>query len=133
MSVATTSPDVDGLAKPLFPRCGVRAFGEPQVVEIAEHGGWRLVYTHPAAQNAPDVKGVTTTINIDERPPGSKRVSYAKQPGARVLRVRGLKVDFAPAESADAFSAQWVTKRARYSVLADGSGQIVRKLVRCVP
>lgn len=118
------------LHAPIHPRCGLEGFGEPQVLEIEQFGGWRLVYTYPAPR-PPQVKGMTTTLNLDQRPPDSPRLSYKGEKGGRALRINGRKVDFLRRENA--FSAQWITKRARYVALGNGSGGILRTLVRCTP
>ncbi len=116
------------LRRALYPRCGVDGFGEPRVRRVERAGGWELLYTHPAAENAPRVKGLTTTFSLQERPPTSTRVRYA---GQRTLNVAGRRVDLLA--NPGSFTAQWVTDQARYVVIGNGAGALVKKLVRCTP
>jgi hypothetical protein len=133
-TATTTSkkPAKAGLAKPVYPTCGVRRFNEPvEVPLVAEGGGqyWRLVYQLPAS--APRIEGQATQLTLVEQPPTVEGIGVE---GGRDVVIAGKKVSLRRARpDTPSNVAQWRTKRARYSLLADGSIAELRRMIRCLP
>lgn len=122
------SPTTAGLPKPFYPSCGVESFGPPRVTR-AGPGGWRLFYALANPPQDASSGRVTTQLSLDERPPDSQRVRYAN---ARTIEIAGRRVDIF--EFNQTWTAQWVTKRARYVGLSAGGGNaVLKRVVRCTP
>lgn len=118
------------LAKPVFPRCGVKGFGRPVVTRLGA-SGWRLLYRFaPGAHHIP-LPGQTLTLTIVER---SADGPAGRVPEARSTRIAGHAVSFRDGNPGSPHMAAWKTRAAVYLAVADGrSTRTLKQVVSCLP
>jgi hypothetical protein len=121
-----------GLAKPVYPRCGVKRFTKPVTAPLVADGGaqyWRILYQVPVT--APRVADLPSQLTIVEQAPNGRRGSLQ---GGREIVVAGHKVSLRPAtKKTPSNVAQWKTSKAKYILLADGSIAQLRRVIACFP
>ena len=120
-----------GLAKPLYPSCGVGRFGKPSASPDVADGAqyWQVDYKVPPT--APRVVGATTVVTIVEQQPAQPR---GKIGGGHEIVVAGHKVSLSPRTTKSPSNvAQWKTKAAKYLMLADGTTAALKKIIACLP
>jgi len=130
-ATTTSAARAGGLAKPILANCGVEKFGKPATVPLVNDVGrqyWRVIYQLP--MSAPRIQGQQTQVTVVEQAPARR----GKLEGGRDVRIAGRNVNFRRARSdTPSHVALWVTDRARYTLLADGSVADVRRMIRCMP
>jgi hypothetical protein len=120
-----------GLGKPIYPRCAISRFGDPQVTPITDSGPmyWRITYQLPAS--APRVAGIPIQLTLIEQAPEGSR---GKLNGAREVVVAGHSVSLRRARPKTPSNvARWKTAKARYTLLQDGEISNVRRVIACLP
>jgi hypothetical protein len=121
-----------GLAKAIYPRCGVDSF-EPTRARPhpREKGAWVLTYAIKRNPDRPPPPGATTGATIYESPPTGGR---PKLGNGRDVTIAGRRVSLVDRTAQTSYVASWNTKTANYTVIADGSSpRAIGELVRCLP
>lgn len=126
-----------GLPKAILPTCGVKQFPpKPQVRSVPTPDGghvWSIGYTMDASRAAKLKPGASTSIVIIEYPPAGP----AAAKGAKFQTIAGRRVAFSSPgkkQKVGAFTAQWKTDRARYTVLANGRDpSTIKGIIPCMP
>jgi hypothetical protein len=129
---ATTTP-APALSSPIRPRCKFRAFRHPTVQRTIGPGGghgWQVSYLPPALSRVRP--GQTTNVLIVEQSPA---LPASGVEGGQTIIVAGRRVSFrTPAAKTGTFLAEFKTKRARYTVLANGDRPTtLKKFIACLP
>lgn len=130
----------DGLAKPLYPRCGVAGYAKATGTVTRGPAGrgraWRLSYVPPATpRGAPVPETAATSILVIEEVPDLP-LELAE---SRAVNLGGREVRLArPPRTIDVVAVQVKTRSARYTVLARGSPRLparrmMERLVPCLP
>lgn len=123
---------VTGLAKPVYPRCGVERFAKPQTAPL--HGNtvgqyWQVSYILPS--KAPQIKGAMSLITLLEQSPELKAGAVQ---GGQKLVFGGQTVSFRKAGGKTPQNVvQWRTAAARYIMIVDGPLAAIKRLVSCLP
>jgi hypothetical protein len=127
----------DKLDRPVYPRCGTDGFAKPTVQELESPGVdghvWSVRYTRRGSANQAPQPGQTTSLLVVESPPAT---ALPKNPGLLKEQViADRRVLFAsPTPKSRVFAAQWKTKRAFYSLLANGKQETtVKRFIACLP
>ena len=137
----TTGKTAPGLKRAVLPTCSVSGFAKPQVQEISQGGrepqAWSLTFTRRADPAKPPAPSVTTSVVVVETPlaaapnklPGFERVTIA----GRSVRIRRPGSGTGK-NKARTFAATWATKRARFTMLANGtSDRTLKQFIACFP
>jgi hypothetical protein len=117
------------------PDCRFPEFGKPQTQQIIGTTGggkaWQVVYLPP--RGATPRPGETTNVMIVEESP--KVEAKFGVEGGQTVTVAGRSVSLAePSAEEDLYLAQWITEKARYTVLADGNtSTVLERFIACLP
>jgi hypothetical protein len=122
-----------GLARPVHPRCAFPRFDEPEVrrIEGPTAGGkaWQVAYLPRGSSTRP---GETSNVMIVEESP---RLRQFGMEGGQPVTVAGRRVSIRPpTPESRVYAAQWNTRRARYTALANGStSTVLERFIACLP
>lgn len=120
------------LRRPLYLRCGTGTFTAPQATPVAfDHGkptSWQLSYLYPAKAPPPRSHQITN-VTIIERATGTR----GGVAGGREIVVAGQTVSYRRVAASGSQIAQWQTRDARYTVLANGTRHALERIIACLP
>jgi hypothetical protein len=120
------------LKRPILAPCAAPEFAKPRITR-PQNNVWSLQYTRvkrpPRRQ-----RGASRTILLVEHPPGVPPSAEFGR-GAKQVRIAGRRVAFNQRSAKSPFySVQWKTKRALYTMIADGRHPAaVRRFIGCLP
>ena len=122
---------VPHLAKPVYPRCGTGGFQPPETSELPKRIGYQVVYKIVERPPFRPPAGATTIVNVVEQ---SAAAPPRRNLGERPVTVAGRHVSLRTDPSPAAHVARWVTKAARYAVIANGTDMsTLRRFIACLP
>lgn len=125
------------LDRPIHARCGTEGFAKPRITPVGtgDEGGnaWSLHYSLSPAGKRKAKTGDTTTMLIVEFSPDAPKPKQSG--GLQKIVVAGRQVELRPAGGRARVSlAQWKTKRATYTGVADGrKPTTLKRFIACMP
>jgi hypothetical protein len=118
------------LKRPILAPCAAPDFAKPRITR-AQTSVWSLQYTRVKKPPRRET-GASRTVLLVEYPPAAPR---SRKFGGKQVRLAGRRVAYNdPSGKSPFYTAQWRTKRALYTLLADGTHPAaVKRFIGCLP
>ncbi|MDQ4040601.1 MAG: hypothetical protein M3141_02490 [Actinomycetota bacterium] len=118
------------LKRPILAPCAAPDYARPRITR-AQPSVWSLQYTRVKPPRRREA-GASKTILLVEYPPAAPR---SRKFAGKPVTLAGRRVTYNdPSSKSPFYTAQWRTKRALYTLLADGTHPAaVRRFIGCLP